>query len=85
MLRTTHTAWAPWFVAVTDDKKRGRLNIISHVLAQIPYEHLEHEKVELPKRKVKEVPPPPGAFVPVEETVLTEGLFQDRRRHGPWR
>ncbi len=64
---TTHTAWAPWFVAVTDDKKRGRLNIISHILRQIPYEHIEHKSVRLPKRKVVEVPPPAGAFVAVEE------------------
>ena len=34
-------SWAPWFVAHTDDKKRGRLNIITHLLSQIPYEPLE--------------------------------------------
>ena len=66
MLKASHTAWAPWFVAVTDDKKRGRLNIIAHILAHVPYEHVEHDKVELPKRKAKETPAPPGAFVPVE-------------------
>ena len=32
--------WAPWYVAHTDDKKRGRLNIISHLLSQVPYEPL---------------------------------------------
>jgi polyphosphate kinase 2 len=37
MLRATDTAWAPWYVAHTDDKKRGRLNIISHLLSQVPY------------------------------------------------
>jgi polyphosphate kinase len=66
MLRATHTAWAPWYVAVTDDKKRGRLNIIAHILASVPYEHQKHDKVELPKRTAKEVAPPPGAFVAVE-------------------
>ncbi len=50
MLRETDTSWAPWFVAHTDDKKRGRLNIISHLLSQIPYEPLEHRDIELPKR-----------------------------------
>ena len=43
MLRETDTSWAPWFVAHTDDKKRGRLNIISHLLSQIPYEPLERD------------------------------------------
>ena len=40
MFAATDTAWAPWYVAHTDDKKRGRLNIISHLLSQIPYEPL---------------------------------------------
>jgi polyphosphate kinase 2 len=66
MLKATHTAWAPWFVAVTDDKKRGRLNVIAHILANVPYEHVKHDKVDLPKRKARELPPPAGAYVPVE-------------------
>jgi hypothetical protein len=37
-------------VARTDDKKRGRLNIITHLLKQIPYEELKDEKIKLPKR-----------------------------------
>ena len=36
MFRATDTSWAPWFVAHTDDKKRGRLNIISHLLEPDP-------------------------------------------------
>jgi polyphosphate kinase 2 len=51
MLASTDTAWAPWFVANTDDKKRGRLNIISHLLAHVPYEPLERVDVKLPKRQ----------------------------------
>jgi polyphosphate kinase 2 len=51
MLRETDTSWAPWFVAHTDDKKRGRLNIISHLLDHIPYEPLEHRDIELPQRR----------------------------------
>ncbi len=51
MFRTTDTSWAPWFVAHTDDKKRGRLNIISHLLSQIPYTPLERKDITLPKRK----------------------------------
>jgi polyphosphate kinase 2 len=51
MLRESDTSWAPWFVAHTDDKKRGRLNIISHLLSQIPYQPLEHRDIKLPKRR----------------------------------
>jgi polyphosphate kinase 2 len=51
MFRATDTAWAPWYVAHTDDKKRGRLNIITHLLSQIPYEPLAHNDVHLPKRQ----------------------------------
>jgi hypothetical protein len=53
MLAATDTAWAPWFVADTDDKKRGRLNIISHLLSQIPYDRLELREVKLPKRQAR--------------------------------
>jgi polyphosphate kinase 2 len=51
MFEATDTAWAPWFVAHTDDKKRGRLNIISHLLTQIPYEPLASAEVRLPRRQ----------------------------------
>ncbi len=51
MLAKTDTPWAPWHIAHTDDKKRGRLNIISHLLSVIPYEPLEHRDVKLPKRQ----------------------------------
>ncbi len=51
MFKHTDTSWAPWHIAHTDDKKRGRLNIISHLLSQVPYEPLEVEDVELPDRQ----------------------------------
>ena len=54
MFRATDTSWAPWYVAHTDDKKRGRLNIISHLLSQVPYDPLEHEDVTLPEREQPE-------------------------------
>jgi hypothetical protein len=38
-------------VARSDDKRRARLNIISHLLAHIPYEEAPREKVKLPKRQ----------------------------------
>ena len=51
MFAATDTAWAPWYVAHTDDKKRGRLNIISHLLSQVPYEPLAQRDVTLPRRQ----------------------------------
>ncbi|MCG6983699.1 MAG: polyphosphate kinase 2 [Thiocapsa sp.] len=51
MFAATDTPWAPWYLARSDDKKRARLNIISHLLSKIPYEKLPREKVELPKRQ----------------------------------
>jgi polyphosphate kinase 2 len=51
MLEATSSPWAPWHIAVTDDKKRGRLNIITHLLGQIPYEPAAKRDVKLPKRQ----------------------------------
>jgi len=44
---------APWYVLPSDDKKRARLNGISHILARVPYEKVERERPELPKRSNK--------------------------------
>ena len=52
MFAATDSSWAPWFVARSEDKKRVRLNVISHLLKHVPYEALPAKKVELPKRKV---------------------------------
>lgn len=51
MFEATDTAWGPWFVANTDSKKRGRLNIISHLVSQIPFERPVELDVKLPKRQ----------------------------------
>ena len=51
MFAATDTAWAPWYVVNSDDKRRTRLNVITHLLDQIPYQPLEHRDVELPKRQ----------------------------------
>ena len=52
MFAATDSSWASWFVARSEDKKSVRLNVISHLLSHIPYEHLPTEKVKLPKRKI---------------------------------
>ena len=51
MFAATDTAWGPWYIARTDDKKRGRLNIITHLLSQVPYKPLAHQDITLPKRQ----------------------------------
>ena len=51
MFHATDTAWAPWFVAHSDDKKRARLNIITHILRSIPYKEIARSKVKLPPRQ----------------------------------
>ena len=57
MFAATSSEWAPWYVAHSDDKRRARLNIISHLLSQIPYKKPRREKVKLPKRKTPVKPP----------------------------
>lgn len=53
MLKATDTKYAPWFIVDSNDKKRARLNVISHLLQQIPYEAVKHKKVKLPARETK--------------------------------
>ena len=53
MLEATDTPFAPWYILRSDDKKRARLNCISHLLSRISYEKVRHEKVKLPKRSEK--------------------------------
>jgi polyphosphate kinase 2 len=52
MFKATDSTWAPWFVARSEDKKRVRLNVISHLLKQVPYKAPPPVKVKLPKRKI---------------------------------
>src|SRR5689334_12279416 len=51
MFEATDTAWAPWYVVRSDDKKRARLNLITHLLSKIPYKKVPREKVKLPNRQ----------------------------------
>ena len=59
MFAATDTPWAPWYVAHSNDKRRARLNIISHLLEHIPHEKLPRDPVKLPKRQ-----PPDGYHQP---------------------
>ena len=50
MIAASDTPWAPWYVARSDDKKRARLNLITHLLSRVPYKETPHKKVKLPSR-----------------------------------
>ncbi len=54
MFAASDTAWAPWWVVPSDDKKRARLNVIAHLLKRVPYEDVEQEEIKLPKRQKAE-------------------------------
>ena len=54
MLDATDTDASPWHIVRSDDKKRARLNCITHLLSLIPYNKAPREKVKLPKRSTKE-------------------------------
>jgi polyphosphate kinase 2 len=51
MFNHTDIKQAPWFVVRADDKKRARLNLIAHLLSQIPYDELKDPKIKLPERQ----------------------------------
>jgi polyphosphate kinase len=51
MFLATDTAWAPWYVVHSDNKRRARLNVLTHILSKIPYEELPRSKIKLPKRQ----------------------------------
>ena len=53
MLAATDTKYAPWHIVRSDDKKRARLNCISHLLSQFDYEDLPRKKIHLGKRNMK--------------------------------
>jgi polyphosphate kinase len=53
MLKATDSKHAPWHIIFSDDKRRARLNCISHVLGRIPYRKISRKKVKLPKRSSK--------------------------------
>jgi len=50
MFKATDSSWAPWYVVNSNDKKRARLNLITHSLSHVPYKSVKYEKVKLPAR-----------------------------------
>ena len=57
MLRVTDTSTCPWYIVPSDDKRRARLNLIAHMLSQVPYEKVKVELPNVPKAE----PRPKGA------------------------
>ena len=53
MIAATSVDYAPWNIVRADNKKRARLNCISHLLSQFPYEDLPRDKVDFGKRSTK--------------------------------
>lgn len=70
MFAYTDIKQAPWFVVNSDNKKRARLNCISHLLSMVPYEDLTPEPIELPPRQGRKgyIRPPitDQTFIPEE-------------------
>jgi polyphosphate kinase 2 len=68
MLERTHIPEAPWWVVAANDKKKARLNCISHLLTQIPYQEIPHPEITLPARvhnpDYLRGPVPPEMYVP---------------------
>jgi polyphosphate kinase len=67
MFAYTDTKESPWYVVEGDDKRTARLNLISHLLEQIPYERIDEEKIKLPERQKRAYVRPPAdtqTFVP---------------------
>ncbi len=72
MFAYTDTKDSPWFVVEADDKRTARLNLISHLLEQIPYEPVPGRKLKLPPRQERAYKRPPEdsqTFVPTRYLV----------------
>jgi len=70
MFRFTDTKFSPWWVVDADDKRRARLNCISHLLSQVPYQDVTSAPLELPPRGPENYVRPP-----VEDQTFVPGVF----------
>ena len=72
MFEHTDSEHSPWWVVEADDKRTARLNLIHHLLSEVPYKHLDQEKIKLPKRQKRDYQRPPidsQRFVPARYAV----------------
>jgi polyphosphate kinase len=72
LLERTHIPEAPWWVVEAVDKKRARLNCISHLLSQLPYQEVQRPQIVLPQR----VHHPDYVRHPVPAEMIVPALFQ---------
>ena len=80
MFAASDSSWAPWFVALSEDKKRVRLNVISHLLKHVPYEVVPTAKVKLPKRKIGSYRSVDYPFKYIPECLPTAVSSEKRRK-----
>ena len=73
MLERTHIPEAPWWIVEADNKKRARLNCISHFLAQIPYQEVPRADVTLPER----VHNPDYSRTPVPDELYVPDIYEN--------
>ena len=85
MLEATDTDFAPWHLVHSDDKKRARLNIISHLLRQFPYEEIKREKVKMPDRSEKHAYDDQATLKrpPLDQATLLRPSMKHGRGFGP--
>jgi polyphosphate kinase 2 len=79
MFEHTDTDASPWWVVHADDKRTARLNLIHHLLSEVPYEHLDAKHIKLPKRQKRDYKRPPESsqrFIPVRYAVNTADRSQ---------
>jgi polyphosphate kinase 2 len=72
MIKASDTAWAPWFVVRSDDKRSARLNVIRHLLDHISYEKIARKPVKLPNRQPRgdyKEPDYPFKFIPEHDWI----------------
>ena len=75
MFAATDTEWAPWYVVNADEKRRARLNCISHLLSVIPYADVPFDVMDLPKRQR------PGNYIAPDYNYR---LYRNATRQSPW-
>ncbi len=80
MFAFTDTKESPWFVVDADDKKAARLNLISHLISQVPYERVPTEKIELPPRQERTYVRPP---VETQTFVPTRYVLDSHKKTNP--
>ncbi|WP_293768409.1 polyphosphate kinase 2 [uncultured Corynebacterium sp.] len=75
----TDTPTSPWYTVESEDKKRSRINVINHILKTIPYQHVDQDVPEIPKRpksEAKYARPPRNEFAYVQD--VASSLERDK-------